>query len=314
MAASLRLRWFTLCFIPICSAMALAQTPEQTEALSHGGQFQIGKVPRAGFDLYYRTLGEGEPVLLLSGGPGNDCDYMTAVAEQVAKFGRAILLEQRGTGRSLPPIVDKDTITLALYLEDLEALRKHLNVERWILVGHSAGGLLAMYYAAANSARVDKLVLVDTAPIASEFLRPFDDNMLDRLSTEERNRLATLQKSSAPEARSEIAQLQVGALFFDREVGTRVAAAIGNAWHPAIGRLLGGEMTPPGYDLRGRLKDFDRPVLILNGRQDPMDPLMAYETSVAFKQSTLKFIERAGHFPWMEQEREFDDVLGAFLK
>ena len=45
-----------------------------------------------------------------------------------------------------------------------------------------------------------------------------------------------------------------------------------------------------------------------------MDPLMAYETSAVFKNSTLKFVERAGHFPWFEQAKEFDDLLSAFLK
>jgi len=52
----------------------------------------------------------------------------------------------------------------------------------------------------------------------------------------------------------------------------------------------------------------------LAGRSDPMDPLMAYETSAVFKNSTLKFVERAGHFPWFEQAKEFDDLLSAFLK
>jgi proline iminopeptidase len=68
-----------------------------------------------------------------------------------------------------------------------------------------------------------------------------------------------------------------------------------------VGHLLGPEITAPGYDLRPRLKAFDRPVLVLNGRQDPMDPRMAYETSAAFSHSTLLFVDRAGHFPWFDQ-------------
>jgi hypothetical protein len=58
-----------------------------------------------------------------------------------------------------------------------------------------------------------------------------------------------------------------------------------------VGHLLGPEITAPGYDLRPRLKAFDRPVLVLNGRQDPMDPRMAYETSAAFSRSTLLFVD-----------------------
>jgi proline iminopeptidase len=241
---------------------------------------------------------------------------MVPVALDVAKLTRAILLEQRGTGRSRPPVIDKQTVNLAVYLEDFEALRIHLGVERWTVVGHSAGGLLAMYYAAAHPERVDKLVLLDTAPIASEFLRPLDDNILDRLSLNERQQLTALQKSGSttPQTVSAMARLQMGAFFFDRKVGATAVAAMSNAWHADIGRLLGNEITPPGYDLRPRLANFDRPVLVLNGRQDPMDPLMAYETSAALNNSMLKFIDRAGHFPWLERPTELFDVLNSFLK
>ena len=315
MSRPLREQLNVLLLLSLSAPIVFAQTPTQTPAQpSQTVQFQVGKVPRSGFDLYYRTLGEGEPDLILSGGPGDDCDYMVPVAQAVAKSARAILLEPRGTGRSIPPVLDKSTISLALYLDDLEALREYLHIQQWVLAGHSAGGLLAMYYAAAHPDRVDKLILLDSAPVASEFLRPLEDNILDRLSPDDRDRLMTLQASNSPEALAAAAQLQAQALFFDRKVGSRIAAMIGTAWHPAVGHLLGSEMTAPGYDLRPRLKDFDRPVLILNGRQDPMDPWMAYETSAAFKNSTLKFIDRAGHFPWFEQEKEFGDILGEFLK
>jgi proline iminopeptidase len=101
-------------------------------------QFQTEKIPRSGFDLYYRSLGTGEPILILSGGPGDACDYMLPVASEVAKHAHAILLEQRGTGRSLTPRIDKSTINLALSLEGFEVLRSHLKVERWTIIGHSA--------------------------------------------------------------------------------------------------------------------------------------------------------------------------------
>ena len=276
-------------------------------------QSQTEKIPRGSFSLYYRSLGSGEPVLILSGGPGDDCDYMLPVASVVAKYAHAVLLEQRGTGRSQPPHIDKSTVNLALYLEDFEALRTHLNVQRWIVIGHSAGGILAMDYAAAYPERVNKLILLDTAPVAFQFLIAFEDNILDRLSLEDRDRLVTLEKSDSPQSRAGVAELESKGLFFDRKMGDQLAGELSSTWHADVGHLLGPEITAPGYDLRSRLKDFDRPVLVLNGRQDPMDPLMAYETSLAFRHSTLRFIDRAGHFPWFDQPKEFDRVLGDFL-
>ncbi len=276
-------------------------------------QFQIEKIPRGSFDLYYRSLGSGEPVLILSGGPGDDCDYMLPVASEAAKYARAILLEQRGTGRSLPPHIDKSTMNLALYLEDFESLRAHLNVQRWTVIGHSAGGILAMEYAAAYPERVNKLILLDTAPVAFQYLTAFEDNIFDRLSMEDRGRLLALEKADSPQSRTGVAELEAKGLFFDRKIGDQLASELSTAWHADVGHLLGPEITAPGYDLRPRLKDFDRPVLVLNGRQDPMDPLMAYETSLAFRHATLRFIDRAGHFPWFDQPKEFDRALGDFL-
>jgi len=61
------------------------------------------------------------------------------------------------------------------------------------------------------------------------------------------------------------------------------------------------------------LRGFDRKVLVLNGRQDPMDPRTAYETAHAFSDSTLLFINQADHFPWLEQPKSFADDLQAFL-
>jgi proline iminopeptidase len=292
-----------------------AQAQNTPSALAaYENQFKTEKIARDSFDLYYRSLGTGEPVLILSGGPGDDCDYMLPVASEIAKHNHAILLEQRGTGRSIPPRVDKSTINLALYLQDFEALRIHLHVQKWTIVGHSAGGVLAMDYAAAYPERVNKLILLDTAPVAFQYLTAFEDNILDHLSLEDRVQLATLEKSDSPQSRAAIAVLESKALFFDRKIGEQLAGELSTSWHADVGHLLGPEITAPGYDLRPRLKTFDHPVLVLNGRQDPMDPRMAYETSAAFSHSTLLFVDRAGHFPWFDQPKEFDKDLGDFLK
>lgn len=310
-------RWLPRILLFLAAIAALfpnsdAQNPPSPLA-GYETQFQTEKIARGGFELYYRSLGTGEPVLILSGGPGDDCDYLLPVASEVAKYAHAVLLEQRGTGRSLPSSIDKGTINEVLYLEDFEALRAHLNVQRWTVIGHSAGGLLAMDYAAAYPERIDKLILLDTAPAAFQYLTAFQDNILDRLSPEDRDRLATLEKEDSPQSRAGVAELEAKALFFDRKIGEQLAGELSNAWHADVGHLLGPEITAPGYDLRPRLKNFDRPVLVLSGRQDPMDPLMAYETSLAFSHATLQFIHRAGHFPWFDQPKEFDKALGDFL-
>ncbi len=267
------------------------------------GQTTDTKVVRPGFDLYYRVSGAGRPVVILSGGPGFDCDYLTPVASEIAKSNQAILVELRGTGRSRPSVISPETINLQGYLEDLEALRTHLKLERWTVLGHSAGGLLAMHYAAAHPERVDRLVLVGTAPIAFEFMDAYRDNLEMRVGPE------ALQ-SNDPAGFQRV----LPAFFFDLQQGAAFAAAFPAAQlHADVSRLLSAEMMRPGADLRPQLKNFARPVLMVCGRQDPIDARMAYETHLALKGSELQFINRCGHFPWVEQPRQFFEIAERFL-
>lgn len=96
---------------------------------------------------------------------------------------KAILLEQRGTGRSRPAKLDE--MTLDVVVHDLEALREHLKQPRLFLVGHSWGGMLAMAYAAMFPDRVERLILIDSGGPTLEFVTRFDDNIRSRLRPED---------------------------------------------------------------------------------------------------------------------------------
>src|ERR1700759_4472252 len=123
---------FLLCAAVCTPSLPYARAQNASTLLTAGSErFKSESISRDGFNLFYRSLGSGKPVLILSGGPGDDCDYMLPVASEVARHHHAILLEHRGTGPSLPPRIDAGTISLAHYLEDFEAVRQRLGVERW---------------------------------------------------------------------------------------------------------------------------------------------------------------------------------------
>ncbi len=67
------------------------------------------------------------------------------------------------------------------------------------------------------------------------------------------------------------------------------------------------------YDLREAMKRMGRPTLVIQGRQDPMDPSNAYELHLGIPGSKLAFIEKAGHFPWVEQPEATFQALESFL-
>src|SRR5262245_51168706 len=146
---------------------------------------QDGSFNSAGVELHYTSAGTGTPVVLLSGGPGLNIDYMLPVAQFLPSGYRSIAYEQRGTGRSRPQPFDPASLTVHTVVEDLEALRVRLQQDRLTLLGHSWGGMLAMAYAAAHPDRVDRLVLVESGGPTLEFQQWFGDNIEARLRPED---------------------------------------------------------------------------------------------------------------------------------
>jgi len=279
---------------------------------------QDGSFVSAGVQLHYRSAGAGVPAVLLSGGPGFEVDYMAPVGEFLPPDYRRILLEQRGTGRSRPATVAPGSMTLQTVVEDLEALRQHLKQDRLLLVGHSWGGMLAMAYAAAHPDRVDRLILIGSGGPTLEFAQWFEDNIRMRLRPEDleaRNYWRGAAKRGVD--RDKVAIEDIRAItpgyFFDRAKGLEFAAQLKDGvLHEDVNSLLFGDLAKQ-YDLRPGLKKLDRPVLILQGHQDPIGDKTAEDIHQVIPRSTLAYINKAGHFPWLEQPEEFRRSIATFL-
>jgi len=264
-------------------------------------------LPRDGFDLHYRTLGKGPAVVLLSGGPGFDVDYMLPVAEKLADAFTCVLLEQRGTGRSRPPKVDAATMTLRQVVEDLEALRAHLKLDTLTLVGHSWGGMLAMAYAAAYPARIGRLVLVGPGGMDMQFQSYFGPNIDMRLWPSDR------EARAAAKAPIQNIRAILPGYFFDRERALTFAKATpDDSLHADVNGAMWADLAKT-YNVREAMAKLDRPTLIVQGRQDPIGESTAYETHLAIKGSSLQLLNRCGHFPWIEQPEEFFKAARDFL-
>lgn len=115
-----------------------------------------------GHSIYYEQNGthDGIPALLLHGGPGSSSTPRQREFLNGARY-RIIQFDQRGCGRSMPLGETAHNHTDAL-IEDIEALRRHLRIERWLVIGGSWGAALALVYAARYRERVDGVLLRGT--------------------------------------------------------------------------------------------------------------------------------------------------------
>lgn len=279
---------------------------------------QDGSFDSAGAPLYYRSVGTGTPAVLLSGGPGFTVDYMVPVGDFLPADYRRIFFEQRGTGKSRPPKLNPESMTLQTVVEDLESLRLHLKQDRLLLIGHSWGGMLAMLYAAAHPDRVDRLILIGSGGPTLEFTEWFGDNINMRLRPEDveaRNYWQAAAKNgvSADKAAVEGIKAITPGYFFDRKQALAFAAAMKDgALNPEISGMLFNKAAKR-YDVRDGLKKLDRPVLIVQGHQDPMGDKTAEDIHALIAGSTLAYINKSGHFPWIEQPDEFRKIVATFL-
>jgi len=281
--------------------------------------FVDGKVTRDGIDLFYRVVGPmiGDYVLVLSGGPGEDIDSMQGVADELGKKYRCIMWEQRGTGRSKLPRYDSSTINLNAYMEDIEALRKQLHTERFIVVGNSWGMILDLAYAGTYSDPVRAVITLGSGPITSEYLGVFSDNQSTRLSSceiEVRDfwREPSREAADSDRAAFECLRAAASAYFYDRKKALQMAMELNPKDYNF--RVPPAFLTAEGkYDIRPKLKTILAPVLLLQGRQDLAGEANICEGHSLIKNSTPAFIDKCGHMPWLEQPEQTWKIVDDFL-
>ena len=136
-----------------------ARYPE-IEPYAHG-MLDVGD----GQQVYWEVCGNptGKPAVVLHGGPGSGCGPGLRRYFDPARY-RIVLFDQRQCGRSLPhasdPTTDLSVNTTEHLLGDLERLRQHLDIARWLVFGGSWGSALGLVYAERHPDRVSEVILI----------------------------------------------------------------------------------------------------------------------------------------------------------
>jgi len=290
--------------VVILTSLLLALTPVQLAAYE--------QVNSHGLDIYYRVFGDGEPVLVIGGGPGDNSNRYLSLCELLSSDFSCILVDQRGTGKSYPEIYDASTLSIDLTLDDFEAIRKELGLDTWHVLGFSYGGYLSSLYAHFFPASVDTLILLNSMGLNTDAFGHFMDNIFSGMSEEDQLRYEFWndpdRKAADPDhALVERIRAMMPGYFYGREAALLVTETMKDSdFNFELGNYIWPEIDKRKLDLTEMELEYSGPTLILHGRQDPLGESVALELQGYYKHANLVFIERAGHYSWLEQP---DEVL-----
>lgn len=272
-----------------------------------------------GSDVYYKTIGEGEPLLVIHGGPVLDHSYFLPHLESLAKDYQLIFYDQRASGRSSIAI-DSASMNLAGFVEDIEQIRQKLGYDKLIIFGHSWGGLIAMKYAIAHDDKVDHLILSNSmAPSAADW-QAENLEAAKNIKEEDQRRLDAIVSSGLLRSAEpvpyikEMMMLSFKSQMFDGKNIDKLNLYIPEDFQQrsAVFGLLGPDLG--AYDLYADLSKVKSPTLVLFGQSEAAVDMHAQKMTNSLPNGKLEVIEKAGHFPFVENPTEFDRVVKSFLK
>lgn len=267
---------------------------------------------------YYRIFGSGKPLLVINGGPGMNSNGFETLARKLSEHRKVIIYDQRGTGKSTLKELTPQTVSMRLMASDIEALRKHLQIERWDVLGHSFGGMLASYYATAFGGHIDKLILSASGGIDLGLRDYVGANIQSKLTQTERDSLTYWNAKIDAGDTTHATRLGRGrnlapAYLYDKKYVPILAERLtqGNA---DLNQLIWDDLDKIKFDCAPQLKNFSRPVLIIQGKQDIIKPETAERSRQAFKNSKVVYLENCGHYGWLDVEGEYFDQINSFLR
>jgi pimeloyl-ACP methyl ester carboxylesterase len=264
-------------------------------------------------DVHVKTRGQGEPVFVLLHGFASSLYTWEAVMEPLSQYGMLIAFDRPAFGLTERPLTweGQNPYSPEAQLELVKGLLDHFGVEQAILVGHSAGGTVAMQMALAYPRRVRALVLVDPAVYNGggppEWIRPLLASSLMR---------------------------RLG-LLVTRQIQKRGPKLLQLAWHdptrlqPEMIELYKKPLQVENWDralweftlasrdpgLAEHLDKLSLPVLVISGDNDRIVPTAdSIRLSKELPDARLAVIADAGHVPQEERPADFMQAVENFLQ
>jgi pimeloyl-ACP methyl ester carboxylesterase len=269
-----------------------------------------------GTELAYRVVGSGPPLVCIPGGPGQAVEYLGDLGG-LSSHRTLILLENRGTGASQTP-QDPMTYRVDRLVQDVEALRDHLGLDRMDLFGHSASGGICLLYAAGHSHRIGHLVLVGPSLRVVGIPSNLDVDEVLALRAHEpwyAEAVAALYaEATSPQELQRYRWLSAPLLYrqWNAAAQAQTAAEPAQFAEPATEGFYAGFDPDPA--LPERLAALAAPVLLVAGEYDIWPTGTAVRRLADLLDHTdLALLPRTGHFPWVDDPASFAALVHEFL-
>jgi L-proline amide hydrolase len=283
-------------------------------------------VPFRGYRTWYRVVGDGEgegklPVLFLHGGPGGTHDYLESLEPMAETGRRAIFYDQLGCGKSDLP----DDLSLwkpETFVDEVDAVRKHLELDRLHIFGSSWGGMLAMEYALTQPEGVASMIVASSPSSMTQWV-----SEANRLRAElPKDVQETLRRHEEAGTTSDPEYEQAADVFYKRHVCRlddwpefvrRSFQFI--AEHGVVYNTMNG---PSEFHVVGTLKDWDItdrlgeiriPTLVITGEHDEATPAINRTVSSGIPGAESVIYPNASHMAHVEDPEGYRRVLDDFL-
>jgi proline iminopeptidase len=317
--------------LPACSAPPAQKMATVGASPTSVYPVEEGFVDAHGVLIYYKTFGQGAPLVFLHGGPGASHDYFLPYLLPLARQNRLIFIDERGSGKS-EKLEDVSKYTVDAMAEDVEAVRVALGLGKINLLGHSCGGVLAQAYAFKCQENLSSLILCSTFH-STKALNEVFRQMKAKMSPELRARIDKMEAEGLfghgkdYEKNRYTNDYMIAAwgegyfpyLYQNRPDPNYDPAADGNMSWDLYREMWGskGEYVVVGnmvsVEYADRLRTIRVPTLITVGDHDECAPSLSEEMNRAISGSKLVVLPKSGHMTFVDQPDMFIRTVNNFL-
>jgi pimeloyl-ACP methyl ester carboxylesterase len=264
------------------------------------------KVDVGGYSLNVVDMGSGHPVVMIHGFADSAYCYNKNVQTALDDGFRVVLPEQPGLGKSdIPP--EPYIYSVENQAEAIRTCLDRVGLNRFILVGHSLGGGIALYLATHYPERIVKLMIIDGACYEPEGSHLWA--------------LPGASHIGGAIAGKWLVRMALNDVFYDNtkvteEMVSEVAQPLNKPGYMGVLAGLSGQYFSDAHTaMRQRYMHLDIPCMIIWGDQDTwLPPEFGKKLAATARNARLHILKDAGHSPHQEKPEEFNQLFAEFLK